>query len=315
MTRTDGDADSTPTADLVAVLAAVAVAALVVFSPLGEWRPLAVAVGVPFALVVPGYALVSAAFPRAGDVAPTASTRTSWVARLGLSAAGSVVAVAIVGWTLDFTVWGFQRSAVVAGLCLLTVAATALAWGRRRRLTDGRPAGADRRAVASRVRTVVAGEGVLGIALTLVVVVAAAAAVGVVADASTDRGDVTEFYVLGENDSGALTAGSVPSEMTVDRPTTVGIGVGAYGSNGFEGTVVGRLERVTVDGDAVTVEDSRELVSFPVAVDAGESTVTRHTVSPQRAGDRLRLTYRLYREGTDAPTRAVHVWVTVEPPA
>jgi len=108
-------------ADLWAVVASVVLVAAVVFSPAGTVRPLAIAVGLPFVLVVPGYALVSAVFPRAGETA-SLSSGTSWLARLGLSVVGSVVAVALVGGVLDFTVWGFQRTPVVAGLCLFTLA-------------------------------------------------------------------------------------------------------------------------------------------------------------------------------------------------
>jgi len=306
-----GAVGRTSVADLVAVVVAVALVSLVVFSPVGSVPAVAIAVGLPFALLVPGYALVSAVFPEAGETAPTPGSDTSWVGRLGLSVGGSVVAVALVGGVLDFTVWGFQREAVVVGLCLVTLAATAVAWYRRAALPVQRRAGTDAAAVAARMRSVVVGDGTAGTLLTLVVLLSAAGAVGVVAQESTEPGVVTEFYVLGETDSGELVAGAYPSEATVGEPTTVGIGVGTTGPRAFEGTVVVSLERVTREGDTVWINESRRLDEFGVQVQPGERTERRHTVQPPFAGERLRLTYRLYQQGADSPLRQVHVWLTV----
>jgi uncharacterized membrane protein len=306
---TDGH---TRTADLLVTVASIPLVAGIVFTPLGEWRPLAVAVGLPFVLLVPGYALVSAVFPRAGDVISESATGTSWTARLGLSIAGSGIAIALVSGVLDITIWGFERTAVVIGLSAFTLAATAVAWYRRRLLSTTDQAGADFDAIRSRTRSIAVGDGVVGVALTIIVLVTAAGAVGVVADQSTGTASVTEFYVLGENESGDLVAESYPSNVTVGEPTTVGIGVGTSGS-GFDGRVVTTLERVTVDGDTVRVGESRELDRFDVRVSAGETNVTRQTVRPSMAGERLRLTVRLYRNGTDSAIRQVHVWLTVRP--
>jgi len=300
------------TADLAAVVVAVALAVVVALSPLGSVRPVAVVVGLPFVLLVPGYALVSAVFPGAGETAPMPDGTTSWLGRLGLSVGGSVVAIAAVGGLLDFTVWGFQREAVVAGLGLFTLAATVVAWYRRVQLPVARRAGTDAAALAARARSVVVGDGPAGLLLTLVVLVSAAGAMGVVAQESTQQGAVTEFYVLGQNESGALVADDYPSEVTVGEPTTVGIGVGATGGP-FEGRVVATLERVTREGDTVRIRESRRLDEFDVTVEAGAPTVRRHTVQPPLAGERLRLNYRLYRQGGDDPLREVHIWLAVRP--
>ncbi len=125
-----GDDGPVPRTDLLAIVASVVLVVAIVFTPLGEVRPFALVVGLPFVLLGPGYALVSVVFPRAGETG--AGSEMSWLARLVLSVAGSVVAVAVVGIALDFTVWGFQRGAVVGSLSALTLAATVLAWYRRR---------------------------------------------------------------------------------------------------------------------------------------------------------------------------------------
>jgi uncharacterized membrane protein len=299
-------------ADLVVALVTAALAAVVVFSPAGEFRPLAVVVGIPFVLLVPGYALVSAVFPRAGETGPLPGDGTSWLGRLGLSVGGSVVAVGVVGGVLDFSVWGFSRDAVVAGLCVWTLVATAVAWYRRRTLTGADSAGADHRAIWARLRALVAGEGIVGVVLTLVVVVAAVGAVGVVVEQSAETEPVTELYILGETESGERVADGYPSNLTAGEPTTLDVGVGAT-TAAFEGTVVARLERVRVRGDSVRVTESRQLGSFAVSVPADERVLREHTVRPTMVGERLRLTYRLYQRGSSSPRQQVHIWVSVAP--
>ena len=299
-------------ADLIAVVASVALVAGVAFTPLGGRRAFALVIGLPFVLLVPGYALVSAVFPRAGELAPGSATETSWPARLGVSVAGSGIAVTLVGGVLDFTVWGFDRTAVVVGLSAFTLAATVVAWYRRRRLPTTDQAGFGFGAIRSTARTAVDNQSAVGVVLTVAVLIAAAGAVGVVADESTGGGSVVELYVLGEDESGDLTAGAYPSNATVGEPITAAVGVGTSES-AFDGYVVASLERVTVDGEMVNVTESRRLDRIDFQVAAGDRTVRRHSVQPPMVGERLRLTYRLYRAGSDAPMRQVHVWLTVRP--
>ena len=306
-----GESSQAPTADLLAVVASILLVVTVMFTPLAEWRPLAVAVGLPFVLLVPGYALVSAVFPRAGEVAPKSGGETSWTARLGLSVAGSIIALTLVGGVLDFTIWGFERTAIMGGLSVVTLGATAIAWYRRARLSTATRAGTDINTVLSRARSIALGDGIAGVVLTVIVLVAVLGAIGVVADESASTGSVTEFYILGEDESGDLVAGSYPSNATEGEPLTVGIGIGTFRSE-FDGRVVLTLERVSMDGDTVRVEGSQELGRFDVRVPASETNVTRQTVRPTTAGERLRLTARLYPNGSDSSVRQVHVWITVE---
>lgn len=51
--------------------------------------------------------------------------------------AGAPRPLAVVGGILDFSIWGFSRGAVVVSLCVLRVAATAIAWYRQRRVRVG----------------------------------------------------------------------------------------------------------------------------------------------------------------------------------
>ena len=304
--------DRVPAADLFAVVGSVALLAGVVFTPLSNIGVLTTVIGLPFVLLVPGYALVSAVFPRRGDLASSSTTEISWVARIVVSVAGSGIALTVVGVVLDYTVWGFDRTAILVGLSAVSVGATAVAWYRRRGLATAYQAGTDLGAVRSAVHTIAIGESAVSVVLTVVVLLAAAGAVGVVADESTGDGSVIELYVLGEDESGELAAGAYPSNVTAGEPITAGVGVGTSRVS-FDGYVTVRLERVMIEGDEVTVTESRRLGRIDVQLAPGERTVRRHTADPSLVGERLRMTYRLYRTGSDAPLRQVHVWVTVRP--
>jgi len=298
----------TGNADLWAV-AGVALVALEVASIPGVPPVVGLVVGVPFVLVGPGYALVAAVFPRAGETTPRGAGAVSWPSRLALSVGGSVVAVGAVAGALDFTVWGFGRETVAVGLAAFTVVAAAVARYRRARVPVGARVTVTADAVGTRLRSIVVGDGVAGVALTVVVLVAAVGAAGVVAEEATSTAETTELFVVGEGPDGDLVAGAHPRNLTVDRPADVTVGVGVSGSDSLDGTVVGHLERIAVEGDTVRVARQREVARFGVSVEPGDRSLVEHTVTPRRAADRLRLTYRLYPDGADRPVREVHVWV------
>lgn len=311
MSLLDGGEDHPPLGDLGVVATALVVLLLFVFTRAGESRMVAIAVVLPIVLLAPGYAIVAAVFPRAGETAPGVRG-TSFVARLVLSVAGSVVAIALVGIALDFSVWGFQRSAVIVGLAAVTALATAVAWVRRRRLPAGAAAGISRGDLWRHLRSLPAGETPFGALLTLLVLAAVVGAAGVVAQDSQSSADVTEFFVLGPTDDGELVAGSYPATLIAGTPTTVGIGVGTTRPDGFEGRVVATLDRVTVGDSEVQVTESQRLGSFDISVESGQRRVRRHTVQPTLFGEDLRLTYRLYERGAERPLRRVQLRVAVE---
>jgi len=272
MSLLDGDTEGPPGADLGAVAVGVFVLAAVVFTSLGEWRLLAIAVTLPIVLLAPGYALVAAVFPEAGETVPSGGV-TSWIARLVLSAAASIIAITIVGIALDFSVWGFRRDAVIAGLGALTLAASALAWVRRRRLPDSTAAGLSTTDLWARLQALPAGETPVGALLTVLVLAAAVGAVAVVAEDSQSAGAVTEFYVLGPDDSGELVAGSSPATCTAGTPATGGVGVGTTRAGGFDGRVVVTLERIAIEDGATRVTERQRLGAFDIAVAASERQV------------------------------------------
>lgn len=111
--RRNGDAP------LVGILAAVC-AAVASFPGIPE--PARAAAAVPLVLVLPGYALASAAFGR---------RRLDPAERVLLTAALSLAAAVLVALCLDVTPWGLHRRSWAVGLAALTVASALAAAIRR----------------------------------------------------------------------------------------------------------------------------------------------------------------------------------------
>jgi uncharacterized membrane protein len=109
------------------ILIAVVVATLLLF-PLvafttGGFR---IAFGILFALFFPGYALISALFPKQGKL--------GGIERLALSSGLSIAIVPLIGFILNFTPWGIELYPIVISVTLFILAASVVGWYRQRRL-------------------------------------------------------------------------------------------------------------------------------------------------------------------------------------
>jgi uncharacterized membrane protein len=117
-------------ADFVIVLGvAIALLALVAAEQAG--RPLAavqVPLGLAYVLLVPGYCLTVAIFPRADDL--------DGVERLGLAVGLSLASTAILALVLDRLPWGLRTWPILAGEYVLTIVFAAAASLRRMRIEN-----------------------------------------------------------------------------------------------------------------------------------------------------------------------------------
>jgi uncharacterized membrane protein len=107
------------------ILIAVVVATLLLF-PLvafttGGFR---IAFGILFALFFPGYALISALFPKQGKL--------GGIERLALSFGLSIAIVPLIGFILNFTPWGIELYPIVISVTLFILAASVVGWYRQR---------------------------------------------------------------------------------------------------------------------------------------------------------------------------------------
>jgi uncharacterized membrane protein len=325
-------------ADLVAAVAlALAAVAATLLPPLAD-TPLRAALGFGFVLLAPGYALVAALFPgraaagrredsaaagREKDSAATGRDAPGDAARAALGILSSVVLAALVGVALSLTVGLTPASAVVA-LAAVTVGGAAVAARRRRTLAPEERFAVPLGAWAAATRSALTdpetrGDAALNVVLAVVVVVS----LGGVAYATAVPGDgerFTEFYLLAEDADGDLVAAGYPTEFTAGEPRSQYVGLRNREGETVSYTVVVQLQRVTVTNDSVRVREREPLRRFTPEVAAGESWRRNHTVVPTLTGERLRLTYLLYRGAPPAePTvgnadQHAYTWIDVSAP-
>lgn len=322
-------------ADLVVIVGLVAGFDLVVvvgaLSGL-DGTPLRLLFGLPFLLVVPGYAVIAALYPVTAPTAdpsglhdgstaiplPSGNAITT-VERLALSVATSIAVVAGVGLLANFSPWGVRPAPVVAGTTVVTLGAVAVAAHRRAaapRRTRRRGREWRWRSVASALRPRPSVTYLLNV-LLVASVVAAAVAVGYTAADPSSGEQFTEFAVLAENDAGEPVAGGYPTEFTRGQGEPLYFRIDNHEGRPMQYTVVVRLEAVETTGGSTTVTRATELDRLDVRVGDGGSRTLEYTVRPTTSGERLRLSVLLYRGGAPSSPerssayRALHLWISV----
>jgi len=104
----------------------------------------------------------------------------------------------------------------------------------------------------------------------------------------------TEFYLLTENETGALTAEEFPTTFRDGESHTYVVGVSNHEGRQVEYTVIAQIQRIGSRGGDSVVASRAELDRFQVSVSDGGQQLYSHTVSPDAQGTDLRLVYLLY---------------------
>lgn len=322
--------------DLWAVVGVVVLTDVLVVTSLVQTSVLWV-VGVLFVVFVPGYACTAALFPErggpdgrgtrhsavgSGGGSALGSTRTAGidgVERAVLSVGLSIAIVPLTAIGLDIVGVGPTLAPVVVAVSVVSLLAVGAAAVRRAKLPANRRYSVD-------VASLLPGAGftddaaldtVLNVFVAVSLVVAAASAGYVVAFGSAE-GD-TELYLLTQNESGELEAGSYPGVLEQGRTEPLTLGVDNHEGESVPYTVVVKLQRMQTAGDSATVVEERELRRFVPTVEDGGTWTTTYGVTPTMTGDDVRLAVLLYRgEAPQNPTlesayRATHLWVEVTP--
>jgi len=330
-------------ADLAAVIGLVAITNLSVFLPVVRDTPLRVVFGLPLVLFVPGYALIAALFPEAGESPadeeatedgpnPDESDSLSAVTdrgidgieRVALSFGLSIAVVPLLGLVLNFTPWGIRLVPIMCAVSGFTLVMTALAARRRRTLpADERFAVpyrswlADGRSELFEPDT--QADAILNVLLVCSVLLASGSVAYAVAVPKQGE-SFSEFYLLTENETGDLVADGYPTEFQRGESRSLTVGIGNQEHEPMNYTVVIELQRVEVVDNETRMQEAIELRRFRPTVAHNDTWTRQHTIPPEMTGDRLRLQYLLYKDEPDTPLnrsgayRELHLWVNVSAP-
>lgn len=312
------------TADLVFVAGLTVLAAGAVVQG-GVPDPIRVVVVLPLLLFLPGYAIVSFVYPgrptESGAPGTSGRRSTDAVERVALSLAMSLAVVPAVAGVANF-ITGIEPRPVALGVAAVTLGSVVLALLARLRTPSEVRFRIDAVSLLGNVRErsfttsspslrgqqglFDAQSGVerlfnvlLVVAMLTVVASAGYAAVGVQSPA--DDATFTEFYLLGENETGELTTGAVPRNFTQGEARPVYLGVENHEEQLVEYSAVVQLQRVGPDGE---VEETSELDRVDLTVPAGGSERVRLPIAPDDDGEGLRLVFLLYQgDPPSEPTR------------
>lgn len=305
--------------DLVlAATAAIATVAIVLWDP---WGPLRVLLGLPFVLVLPGYALVAALFPERhrtyevakgeeGEEIEAVEEGIDGLERAALSLGLSIAVVPLIGLGLNYTPWGIRLVPILASLTVFVLAACGVAAWRRDRLPED-----ERFRISLEVQAPAWGaystlDKALTVALVLSIVFAAGALVYVL---STPRvGErFTEFYVLGPTGQ----AEGYPTNLTPNQTGRVILGI----TNQEHGPVTYQVRMIDETGTfenrsgnrTFVAEGERVLETWEVALDHEETWEENATFSLEDPGTH-RVGFELDMPGAEEqPYRRLHLWVDV----
>ncbi len=288
------DRSRTPT-DLKLVLVFVTLASVfVLFPPLND-NPLRIVFGLPMVLFIPGYALISALFPKKNDL--------DAIERIALSFGLSIAVTPLMGLILNYTPWGIRLVPVFGSVYFFTVAMTLIAIYRRNSLGDN-AFKVNFRQIYESLKDEVKTEqnSKVDRALTLILIFMILASVLTLAYVvvTPKQGErFTEFYILGPEGM----ADNYSTQLVSGESVDVIVGIVNH-----EYEVVNYSLRVRLDNGSLDIPDG----TFQISLDHNETWEQPVSYVPELTGDEMKLQYLLYRnDNLSEPYRDLHLWINV----
>ncbi|MEA1908166.1 MAG: DUF1616 domain-containing protein [Euryarchaeota archaeon] len=270
--------------DLIAVVILVSLCILfILVEPFN-----ATSLRIPFSLIIllflPGYALIAAMFPRIGEL--------SGIERFTLSIGLSIAITVFDGFAISVTPYLFRPtplvltlSAITLFLLLLTTITRTLTPEDKRYFIDYRGFIESLRADDEKMSDI---ERMLMISLILSIIIASSMLV--YAKLTWEEEEFSALYILGPGGK----AEGYQKDLYMGEPSTIVVGVENYEHAPKEYTLQIKLGAGVLETRKMTLKHE-------------EKRLEKITFIPDRTGDRLKLEFVLYKDGTRH--RSVHLWV------
>lgn len=280
------------------------------------------ALALPLVVVFPGYTVLAALFPEAAGTNGDRPASITGVERGALSVVLSLAVVPLLAFVVNYTSYGLRLRPLLLTVAGVTLALALVAYLRRVRLPAERRAGVpvfaglaglggrflttERRDLrdAAPLQPTTGTQRLLNVLLAVSVLVLVATAGYAATTPPANDDPFSEFYLVTQNGDGGYVAEDLPHEFTAGESRSLFVAIANHEGQRVPYTVVVQL-------------DGTELDRFSTAVDAGDTNRVEQTVTPSKTGDRLRLSFLLYRgdvPGDPTPENAyreTHLWITV----
>ncbi|MGA2913725.1 MAG: DUF1616 domain-containing protein [Methanoregula sp.] len=279
--------------------------------------PVRIVLAVPVILVIPGYCLLTALFPKNSDI--------DLIMRMVLSIGLSIAIVPLIGLGLNFTPWGIRLDPIVISLTLFTLVTVIVSHFQRAilpseerfRMPFSEIAGAFRREFLTIGGKKV--DQILNVVLAIAILITIITAVYMIT-VPHEGEKFTEFFILGEN----RTATSYPAEIIPgqDYPMYVGVGNHEFGDVRYTietWMLLTEFDNVTNSSHILAMDPNDRLV---VTLAHNETTIIPYNLSVKKSGYN-RVEFLLFKDivyspqltGSDrinASYRELHLLVTVQ---
>jgi uncharacterized membrane protein len=256
--------------------------AVIAFIPSSGLR---LAIGLPFLLFFPGYALVAAISPKREAI--------SAAERAGLSFGLSLAVVPLISLILNFTPWGIRLEPVLYSVTIFIFITSVIAWIRRMRLPEEY-----RFIIEFQMKLPVWYGGTWNRVLFIILVVVILGAIGtlgyVMAKPRTEA--FTEFYILGLEGKAA----GYPKEIRVGKEAKITAVIVNH-----QGKAVSYRVEVRIDG----IKNNEV---GPILLNDGQKWQETVSFTPDKVGDNQKVDFLLYKNGEAEPClQPLNLWIDV----
>lgn len=281
--------------DLALILIFNAAAVIIFFVPIAGITPARSITGLALIFFIPGYALLTAFFPRKADI--------THVERVAFSLILSIIIVGGMSLLASYTSLGLKAAPVVAVVSIFVLVTTVSAYVRRRSLPVEKRFAVSVPRVSGAKRALPCGkldgklEKTLAIVLVLILVVALTATIYLVAWPKGGEA-YTALYILGPDGK----AQDYPSQFRLGGEKSVIVGVSNHEQRPMDYTLV-----TTLNDSA----NSSTLFTKRLHLANDETWEQPVTIRPDRIGDDMQLSFLLYSDNDATPLQTTHLWVNV----
>lgn len=299
--------------DLTVLFALIVTTPAVLLLP-GFPRSIEWAFGIPFLLVVPGYAITAALFasdPRGLRAGSGDGESPGWAAKVAIALVSSALVVAVVGAVLG-AVGSLRLTPAVLAIAGISLAFAVIARFRRHRyrsttrLARESPSGGRQESTNPGI------SGLQTVSLTIAILVLLAA-LTFAGTTTTVQSSYSEATLLASPDHDELLE-ETETAFVAGEENSLGVALANHEGTTVEYELVGKLQRVDANGTVIAEE---RVDSGSVRLGHNESVVVERSIQPTLTGENLRLHYLVYKGGAPAnPTAenadlSLRVWIDV----
>lgn len=249
--------------------------------------PVSLALGLIFALFSPGYTLLAALFPKRDDLDD--------VQRLALSFGLSIAVVPLIGLVLNYTPWGIRLYPMLISVLVLIIAASVVAWYRRRRLPQEERFGLQFHLRLARFWERQNRWDRVLLGLLVVAIIGAIGTLVYVAQPPRVEERFTEFYILGPEGK----AENYPDALVLGEEAKVTMGI------------VNREQEVTDYNIRILIEGQEVEEVGAITLAPNEKWEQEISFAPIETGEEQKIEFQLYKGMDSQPYHALDLWIDV----